>query len=315
MSMKLRLDTLWRQTSIWGQLLLFLCFCVLGLWLLRALTSTSSFVEGFSDQGAPFVVKTGADVYDDFYASMYDTLVGNPHKTEFEVNEMANAAPIAGAQARWADIGCGTGDHVSFLAAKGVDAVGVDRSAAMVRKAQAKYPDCTFRVGDAMRADLFPAQSLTHISCLYFTLYYLPDKRAFFENCLRWLMPGGTLFVHLVDRTRFDPILPPGNPLVYVSPQRYAEKRITSTKLKFQDFAYSADFRLDEGSGRAVFVEKIRHDRDGRVRKHEQVMRMEPTDAILDEAQQSGFVISGKIDLLPCQYEYQYVYVLTRPSQ
>jgi ubiquinone/menaquinone biosynthesis C-methylase UbiE len=281
------------------------------LWLFRGLKPPGA--EGFG--GGPFTVKTGSDVYDDFYASMYDTLVANPHKTEYEVNEMVNASPVPGAQTRWADIGCGTGDHVAVLASKGVDAVGVDLSPAMVRKARAKYPDCTFLEGDVMRADLFPAQSLTHISCMYFTLYYLPDKARFFENCMRWLLPGGTLFVHLVDRTRFDPILPPGNPLVFVSPQRYADKRITSTKLKFQDFAYSADFRLDEARDRAVFAEKIRHDRDGRVRKHEQVMYMEPTDAVLAEAQQQGFVLGAKIDLLPCQYEYQYVYMLTKPSQ
>ena len=42
-----------------------------------------------------------------------------------------------------------------------------------------------------------------------------------------WLMPGGYLIVHLVDRESFDPILPPGNPLYVVSPQKYAKERIT----------------------------------------------------------------------------------------
>ena len=52
-------------------------------------------------------------------------------------------------------------------------------------------------------------------------------------------MPGGYLIVHLVDRESFDPILPPGNPLYVVSPQKYAKERITKTKVHFNDFIYS----------------------------------------------------------------------------
>ena len=91
---------------------------------------------------------------------------------------------------------------------------------------------------------------------MYFTIYYFQDKKEFFDNCFKWLMPGGYLIVHLVDRTHFDPILPPGNPLMYVSPQRYAKERITSTKVKFTDFSYSADFKLDDSNDKAHFVEK-----------------------------------------------------------
>ena len=39
------------------------------------------------------------------------------------------------------------------------------------------------------------------------------NKQTFFNNCMDWLMPGGYLIIHLVDREKFDPILPPGNPL------------------------------------------------------------------------------------------------------
>ena len=35
---------------------------------------------------------------------------------------------------------------------------------------------------------------------------------------------------------------------------------------------------------------------------------------ITDEAQASGFTIESKIDLLQCQYEYQYLYVFVKPN-
>ncbi|WP_394841720.1 methyltransferase domain-containing protein [Pendulispora brunnea] len=47
------------------------------------------------------------------------------------------------------DVGCGTGDHVAELRARGVDAVGVDASPDMIARARAKYTDADLRVADA----------------------------------------------------------------------------------------------------------------------------------------------------------------------
>ena len=126
-------------------------------------------------------------------------------------------------------------------------------------------------------------------------------------------MPGGYLIVHLVDREKFDPILPPGNPLLYISPQRYAKERITSTRVKFNDFSYNADFKLDSNNDKAVFTEKFKNDSDGKVRKNEHIMYMPDTQQIVDEAQACGFIVEAKADLLKCQYEYQYLYMFVKP--
>ena len=148
---------------------------------------------------------------------------------------------------------------------------------------------------------------------MYFTIYYIKDKTTFFQNCFKWLKYGGYLLVHVVDRNNFDPILPPGNPLLYVSPQRYAKQRITSTKVKFTDFSYNADFQLDDEKDIAKFVEKFKNDKDGKVRKNEHILYMPDVQVITDEAQACGFIIEAQIDLLQCQYEYQYIYVFRKP--
>jgi ubiquinone/menaquinone biosynthesis C-methylase UbiE len=184
----------------------------------------------------------------------------------------------------------------------------------MIEKAKTNFPDYKFNVGDALNNHLFESNSFTHILCMYFTIYYFKDKAQFFNNCFKWLMPGGYLIVHLVEREHFDPILPPGNPLLYISPQRYAKERITSTKVKFTDFSYSANFQFDDANDKALFVEKFKNDSDGKVRKNEHTLYMPDVQQIVDEALACGFIVESKADLLQCQYEYQYLYVFVKPN-
>jgi hypothetical protein len=128
-----------------------------------------------------------------------------------------------------------------------------------------------------------------------------------------WLMPGGYLIVHLVDRDRFDPILPPGNPLYVVSPQKYAKERITKTKIHFNDFLYTSNFNLDKENDISSFDEKFKFN-DGKVRKQQQRLYMEDTSTIVNIAQDCGFILHGKIDMVKCAYEHQYLYIFIKPS-
>jgi ubiquinone/menaquinone biosynthesis C-methylase UbiE len=214
------------------------------------------------------------------------------------------------------DVGCGTGHHVGKMARSmdnSLDIIGIDISPSMISKAKLNYPDYNFMVGNALDYDQFQPNTFTHILCLYFTLYYFENKRKFFNNCMEWLMPGGTLIVHVVNREKFDPILPQGNPLYIVSPQKYAKKRITSTKITFNEFVYSSDFELDAPNNMAMFHEKFKFN-DGKVRKQEHKLYMESETDIITMAQDAGFLIHGKIDLLECAYEYQYLYILVKPQ-
>ena len=112
---------------------------------------------------------------------------------------------------------------------------------------------------------------------------------------------------------KFDPILPPGNPLYVISPQKYAKERITTTKITFNDFVYNSKFSLDKANDIASFDEKFKFN-DGNVRSHQQKLYMEDTSAIVNSAQECGFILEGKIDLVKCAYENQYLYIFMRPS-
>lgn len=299
----------YNKSSVWCKILLFVTLLLL---LVIMFKTTSKRIEGF-EQNDKFLIKSGTDIYDKFYADIYDYLVFNNLKDDYEVGAIINSASPT-SKSKILDIGSGTGHHVASLGAKGLDVLGIDISPSMVEKAKENFPDYKFEVKDATNSATFEPNTFTHILCMYFTIYYFKDKTQFFSNCYNWLMPGGYLIVHLVDRDKFDPILPPGNPLLYVSPQRYAKERITSTKVKFTDFSYSADFKLDDKNDKALFVEKFKNDSDGKVRKNEHTLYMEDIQQIVDIAQGCGFILESKIDLLQCQYEYQYLYMFVKPT-
>jgi hypothetical protein len=114
----------------------------------------------------------------------------------------------------------------------------------------------------------------------------------------------------------FDPIINSANPLTMVSPQKYAKKRITNSLVKFKDFQYKANFSWskDWADNRASFDEVFNDDATGKIRQHTHTFYMESQRDILSLAKDIGFVMLGKIDLLPVQYEYQYLYILYKPE-
>jgi SAM-dependent methyltransferase len=303
------LTNCYNKLSNFGKILLFLILLLVVVVFFRSLMPNK---EAFTEQ-SNFEFKQGESSYDDFYADIYDHLVYNQHKNNYEIGSIIKSSS-PDEKSVVVDIGCGTGHHVHSLSSRNINVVGVDTSSAMIKKAKNNYPDIynKFKIGDGLNSHLFQDNSLTHILCLYFTIYFMDNKMQFFNNCMNWLMPGGYLIVHLVDRYKFDPILPPGNPLYIVSPQKYAKERITKTKVTFNDFMYNANFKLDESNNMAIFDEKFKFN-DGRVRKQEQRLYMEDLPTIVNMAQDAGFVVHAKIDLVKCAYEYQYLYVFVKP--
>lgn len=306
----------YKKMSNFGKILIFIALLLIVVVFFRTFNPNK---EGFGNYNVDtvegnFLFKEGDAVYDDFYAGVYDYLVFNQVKNDYEIGSIKNATSL-NEKSVIADIGCGTGHHVADLKSKNLNVIGIDNSPSMIEEAKKQYPNLKkyFSVGDVLDGTLFKDNSLTHILCLYFTIYYFSNKMLFFNNCMNWLMPGGYLIIHLVDKYKFDPILPPGNPLYIVSPQKYAKERITSTKVTFNDFVYNSNFKLNEYDDTATFNEKFKFN-NGKVRKQEQKLYMEDLPTIVNMAQDAGFLIHAKIDLVKCAYEYQYLYVFVKPS-
>lgn len=302
----------YNKCSNWTKVLLFLALLFIVVLLFRNIKKNKNLSEGFQ-QNDQFLFKSGNDVYDDFYAQVYDYLVFNNLKDDYEVGEIINKTTPS-STSKILDIGCGTGNQVVNFSQKGYNIIGIDISPSMIEKAKEKYPNYNFQVSDANNSDIFTTNSFTHITCLYFTIYYFQNKKQLLQNIYKWLVPGGYFIVHLVDRKMFDPILPPGNPLMMVSPQRYAKERITTTKVKFEGFSYDAKFDLDEKQNIAKFIEKFKMDDNNKVRKNEHILYMPEKEEIINEIQDVGFISYAIVDLINCQYEYQYLYIFNKPN-
>lgn len=312
------LTNCYNKLSNFGKILIFISLLLLIVIFFKTCGTmkegmTTRRTDDVNTEVSKFLFKQGNAVYDDFYANIYDYLVFNKIKNDFETGTIVSASTPS-EKSIIADIGCGTGKHVAELSSKNLQVIGVDISPSMIQKAKETNPSISnqFKLGDGLDGTLFKDNSLTHILCLYFTIYYMKDKMRFFYNCINWLMPGGYLIVHLVDKYKFDPILPPGNPLYIVSPQKYAKERITKTKITFNDFVYDSNFKLEDNDI-ATFDEKFKFN-DGRVRKQEQILYMEDLNTIVNMAQDAGFIIHAKVDMVKCAYENQYLYIFVKPN-
>jgi SAM-dependent methyltransferase len=302
----------WQSCGSWGALVGVVAALLGLLLLLEHGEKLAGKREGYEER-EDFVVLRGTDVYDDFYTSVYDALMFSQIKNQFEIGTIVNVAGPA-ERSLLLDVGSGTGHHAGAFKNKGYSVVGIDLSPSMVAAASKRYPEIDFRVGDALDGSMFSPGSFTHITCLYFTIYYMRDKVRFLKNCFYWLTPGGYLTLHLVDRNAFSPIIPAGDPFVGLSPQSYAEERITSTEVLFDTQRYKAGFALEPESDTATLTETFTGEPSGSVRRNEHTLYMEPQRAILRQAKAVGFIMTSQADMEGCGYDGQYLYVLQKPS-
>jgi len=293
------------KLSIWEKLLI-LIIIIMPFFILNKK------VEGFS-QKKEFVLKENGDIYDDFYCSIYDDLVYDEVKNDFEVKAVEKYIKPT-KKSRILDVGCGTGHHVNFYHSQNIKCEGLDKSKSMINLCKKEYPKCSFKNDDVLNTMLYIPNSFSHIFCLYFTIYHIKNKSLFFDNCIRWLRPGGVLLLHLVNRDKFDPIINASDPLTIVSAQKYAKKRITNSVVKFKDFLYRADFKYKQGEDEAHFIETFKDDATGNVRKNDNTIYIESQTDILSLAKKSGFIMQAQLDMIHCQYEYQYLYILYKPE-
>jgi len=297
--------------SDWGKVLLLLCLFLI-IYMVFKKNKTE---EGFSVQNTEFTFKDNrSKMYDKFYVNIYDQLLYSDVKNEFEIEQIVNNTKPT-EQSIILDVGSATGHHVAALAEQNFKVIGIDQSPEMIEKAKELYPKLDFMEGDVLKALTFHNNSFTHILCLYFTIYYFDNKRQFFDNCMKWLMGGGYLVIHLVDKYMFDTIIPPANPLLLLTPQRYSEKRITNSKVTFDEFKYQSDFQINDENNSAKFIETFSNKETDKVfRRQEHELFMEPYQEILNMAKEAGFIVQSKIDMINAGYEYQYLFILTKPN-
>jgi ubiquinone/menaquinone biosynthesis C-methylase UbiE len=278
------------------------------LILFRIFTEKAYTKEGFT-QIEKFVLKKDAQSYDDFYAQIYDSIHLPKSKTE-----VAEILKITGADkhSTFLDVGSGTGSTVNALTESGAKCIGIDKSDAMIAVAKEKYGNSVhIQKGDATEPILFVRNQFSHILCLNQTIYEMSDKHAFFTNCRYWLKNGGVLAIHLVDKHKFNTVVPAGQPMFIDNPQKYVESRITKTEVDFNDFTYLAKYDI-KSKEPSLFTETFTDATTKNIRQNERVLYMDSEEDVLKIASRCGFSQLGKINMHPINSdEHQHIYILT----
>ena len=294
-----------------------LMIAVILLILLVILQSTRKSVkyEGFQ-QKEPFTMQRGANIYDEFYSEIHDKLHNTESRSEKEATEIIGATQPDKDHSVFLDIGCGTGCLVDALKRRGYNAIGVDKSKAMIDTGKERHHDAknSMQCGDATDPMLFERGVFSHILCMDRTIYEIPDRIAFFRNCKHWLQPGGYLILHLVEPDKFNAIVPLGQPKGLfkndIQLKTADGKRVTDTAIDFLDFKYNSkyDFSQLATDGVVTHTEKFTDATSNKVRQNEHVMHMSAPNLILEDSRYCGFLMQG--EFVSTDDKEQKVYIL-----
>ena len=281
-------------------------------------------IEGFAasvDSDNVYKWLDNDELYDRFYAQIYDQLVSHKTRTKMQVNEcMTRWKKTAPSDMRILDIGCGTGIACQLFAEKGARVHGIDKSESMIKYAKdqlagSKLPiekakNIEFRVADMMMENSCKSQDFTHATLFYFSVYYAENKAELFKNIHTWVRPGGCLMIEVVNKYKFDPMFQAAAPFIGFSLQKYNKERQNKSKIAFNDFKYEGDFLLLEDgpkSEAAEFREVIEFNKTGVVRRQKHKLWMPEIKEILRVADSTGWIYKGYKDMLPFGFEYAYM--------
>lgn len=338
---------LYKHTSAWGKVLIFFILFAVIFFISKSFNKSQK-KEGFASNftnltddiayelnstdltlDSKFSVKSSMnDIYDDFYANIYDDLLYYNFKNKYEIGVLLqNTNPTT--KSVILDIGSGTGHYVGNLASKGYIVKGIDISPSMIRKAKQNYPEFAnnFIHGDVININALKPNSLTHINCMDYTIYYIQNKPVFFQNCMNWLMPGGYLLVHLVDKNNFNYTIPSSGLFNNdkKSEKNLANNRVIQNKVNIPKYKidYSSTFEINSDSKQASInetfkglVDDIDTTNKHVIRKNIHMLYMESIDEINSMALNEGFILQGMIDMgnIENTRQSQYIYVFTKPN-
>ena len=255
--------------------------------------------EGFT-QTAPFALKLNNDIYDSYYAEIYDDLYNPETRVEYEYKSIIDMTHPTQENSVFLDVGSGTGGLVNKLTENGYQANGIDTSQAMIDISQRKFPKLETKCGNIQDSMVYNKNTFTHITCIDFTVYHILDKMTFFRNCYQWLMPNGYLFVHLVDKDKYNPIVPAANPILFDNPQKYASQRITDSAVDFIGFK--------KDGCEVVVKETFKDTSSGNVRQNELTLFMDELKNIVFMVQRCGFIAQGMVKMKNDEHQYIYVF-------
>jgi SAM-dependent methyltransferase len=268
-------------------------------------------IEGFTVES---VKEHYTDIYDKFYSNIYDQLFNSGLKNEFEIYNIKKYSMdeySSKKKINVLDAGCGTGGHLKVLDKYGYKCIGLDKSRPMLKKTAKLNPGVQLVLGDFHNKSVFPKRKFTHITCLFYTIYYSDNPNKVFRNFNYWLEPKGYLCVHLVEPKNFDPILEKASKLIPLfNPQKHSHTRQTQTKLSFNQFKYVSDWNFNGND--VTFMENFLFKDDAKLRRNVHKFKMYSTKKYIKIGQKNGFKLIKIIDLTPVNHDNNSIYIFKK---
>jgi len=133
-------------------------------------------------------------------ARLYD----DKHSFVFKYGEdvVHQLAPKQGE--RILDLGCGTGYLTNLIAQAGARVVGIDKSASMIERAKAAYPDLDFQVRSATDFHFDTPFDAIFSNA---TLHWVLEKEHAVDNIYQNLRPGGRLILEMGGKGNVEEIV------------------------------------------------------------------------------------------------------------
>ena len=269
-------------------ILVILAIIILCIWIYRKKYSLGP-SEGFQ-QNERFLLKNDQYCYDEFYSEIYDKIMLPDDRARYEIDEVLQVLQPERRFSCMLDVGSGTGAVMSNLIKRGYKAYGIDQSQAMIDYAK-RDGDLEIKCDNVENPMAFDRALFTHIFCMNFTIYEIENKRVFFKNCFYWLQNNGYLILHLVDKDKFNTIIPASNTKSITS-----ENRVLKAEVDFGSFQYTSEYVPSKDSI-MLFKESFTDKQTQNIRQNERTMYMEPNEDIISIAQKSGFVAKGTLSL------------------
>ena len=313
-------------SSCWVVMLVFLIILVSVVYIYRLFflettskeSGSTTNQEGFTIN-KDFTLKTGEESLDDFYANMYENLFYRDIYDDYEVGIILNkAAPVTQTDALV--IGSKTGKHVDTLREKGYNGYGMEKSNNMIEYSVKKYPENKYILGDGTNQLTFDSEKFTLITLLDFTVYSISNRRALFENCYKWLAPGGFLAIHLINvggfydsqtygarERRFSPTV------MRLFNNNHVKNPLGNNDAVVDDIIYKSDMFMNDPDS-IELRETFKNRKNGKKRQNVQKFITPDQTVILSEAKDSGFNMLSQFDLLPYDKPFQYIYILYKPA-
>lgn len=283
-----------KKNDLWLKLALFLC--LLFFLLRRKRLAVFSGYEGFQ-QDEQFIVKRGGvNVYDDFYAPIYDTLNPVSATTENIVDAIVKNTQADEPNTHVLNLNAKNGGVCRAFHSRKIKCVGVEKYGQMAEYTNSRYggdlgtPILCSGCENTME---FENGGFSHVVCLGIDGFYGMgyQKRQILLNVHRWLKNGGYFVVYLVDRKNTNIL---GSYVPVYSGKIMQQENVKNLAVDYGDFEYKCSCGA-EGANCVVIEETFRDKKTGSVRKNEMEWEIEDLAKSVAFIESCGFIQKGEI--------------------